>query len=53
MRIIEVTGGWGTFHNKELHNFYSPPNTTRMLEARRMRCTWHVVWKENLKERTH
>jgi hypothetical protein len=43
MRIIEVTGGWETFRNKELHNFYSPPNNIRMLEARRMSCTWHVT----------
>jgi hypothetical protein len=32
----EVTGGWRKLHNKELHNFYSPPNIIKMVRSRRI-----------------
>jgi hypothetical protein len=33
----EVTVGWRKLHNEELRNFYSSPNTIRMIKSRRMR----------------
>jgi hypothetical protein len=39
----EVTGGWRTFHNEELHNLYSLPSIIRMIRSKRMRCTRHVA----------
>jgi hypothetical protein len=32
----EVTGGWRTLHNEELHNLYSSPSTVRMNKSRGM-----------------
>jgi hypothetical protein len=37
----EVTGGWGKFHNKELHNLYSS-DINRMIKSRGMRWAGHV-----------
>jgi hypothetical protein len=28
----EVTGGWRKLHNEELHNLYSLPSITRMIQ---------------------
>jgi hypothetical protein len=28
----EVTGGWRTLHNEELHNLYSSPSIIRMIK---------------------
>jgi hypothetical protein len=39
----EVTGGWRTLHNEELHNLYSLPSTIRMIKSRRMRWAGHVA----------
>jgi hypothetical protein len=39
----EVTGGWGTLHNEELHNLYSPPSIIRMIKLRSMRWAGHVA----------
>jgi hypothetical protein len=38
----EVTGGLRKLHNVELHNLYSSPSLTRMINSRRMR------WAENV-----
>jgi hypothetical protein len=32
----EVTGEWRKLHNGELHNYYSSPDITRQIKARRM-----------------
>jgi hypothetical protein len=38
----ELTGGWRKIHNKELHNFYSSPNSVRTNKSRRMRWEKYV-----------
>jgi hypothetical protein len=59
-----VTGDWRKLHNEELHNFYSSPNTIRMIKSRRMRWAGHVArkgekrnalgyWWGSQKERDH
>jgi hypothetical protein len=30
-------------HNKQLHNFYSPPDIIRVIKAKSMRWTGHVA----------
>jgi hypothetical protein len=32
----EVTGGWRKLHNEEVHDLYSSPNVSRMVQLRRM-----------------
>jgi hypothetical protein len=32
----EVTGGWRTLHNEELHNSYSSPNTNKVIKLMSM-----------------
>jgi hypothetical protein len=39
----EVTGEWRKFHNGELLNLYSFPNTIRRIKLRRMRWAGHVA----------
>jgi hypothetical protein len=39
----EVTGGWRKLHNEELHGLYSSSSIIRVIKARRMRWTGHVV----------
>jgi hypothetical protein len=39
----EVTGKWRKFHNEELHNLYSSPDTIRQVKSRRMRWAGHVA----------
>jgi hypothetical protein len=39
----EVTGGWRTLHNEELHNLYSSPSIIRIIKSRRMRWAGHVA----------
>jgi hypothetical protein len=39
----EVTDGWRKLHNEELHNLYSLPRITRMINSRRMRWAEHVA----------
>jgi hypothetical protein len=39
----EIEGGCRKLHKRELHNFYSSPNTIRMIKSRRMRWAWHVA----------
>jgi hypothetical protein len=39
----EVTGGWKTLHNEELHNLYSSPSIIRMMKSRRMKWTGHLA----------
>jgi hypothetical protein len=41
----EVTHGWRTLNNKELHNLYSSPNTIRMIKSRKIRWLGHVARK--------
>jgi hypothetical protein len=38
----EVTGGWRTLHNEELHNMYASPNIVKVMKSRRMR------WERNV-----
>jgi hypothetical protein len=42
-RRDDVMGDWRKLHSEELHNFYSSPNITRMLNSRRMRWEGHVA----------
>jgi hypothetical protein len=30
----EVTGGWKTLHNEELHNLYFSPNIIKMIKSK-------------------
>jgi hypothetical protein len=39
----EVTGGWRTLHNEELHNLYSSPSIIRMIKSRRISWAGHVA----------
>jgi hypothetical protein len=39
----EVTGGWRTLRNEELHNLYSSPSIIRMTNRRRLRWAGHVA----------
>jgi hypothetical protein len=39
----EVTEAWRKLHNKELHNLYSSPNTTRKIKSSRMRWAGHMA----------
>jgi hypothetical protein len=39
----EVTGGWRTLHNEELHNLYFSPSIIRMIKSKRMRRAGHVA----------
>jgi len=39
----EVTGEYRKLHNEELRNFYSVPNTVRVVKSRRMRWAGLVV----------
>jgi hypothetical protein len=34
---------WRKFYNEELHNFYSLPDTIRIIESRRMRWAGYVA----------
>jgi hypothetical protein len=38
----EMTRGWRTLHNVELHNLYSSPSIIRTIKSRRMRWAGHV-----------
>jgi hypothetical protein len=38
-----VAEGWRILHNEELHNLYSSPNITTVIESRRVRWTEHVA----------
>jgi len=42
-RRDEVTGEWRRLHNEVLNDFYSSPNTVRVIKLRRMRWAGHVV----------
>jgi hypothetical protein len=46
----EVLRGWRKLHNEELHNFYSSPSISRMINSRNMRWAWHVarMWKSGM-----
>jgi hypothetical protein len=39
----EVTGEWRKFHNEELNDLYSLPNSVRVVKSRRMRGAGHVA----------
>jgi hypothetical protein len=39
----EVTGGWKSLHNRELHNLYSSPSIIGMIKSRRMRWERYVA----------
>jgi hypothetical protein len=39
----EVTGGWRTLQNEELHNLYSSSSIIRMTKSRRMKRAGHVA----------
>jgi len=62
-RKDKVTGEW-RLHNEELNDWYSSPNTVRVIKSRRMRWAGHVVrmgeekgctgsWWENRMEGDH
>jgi hypothetical protein len=34
---VEMTGGWGTVHNEDLHNLYSLSGLTGMIKTRKSR----------------
>jgi hypothetical protein len=38
----EVTGGWRTLYNEELHNLYSSSNIIGMIKSRR------IIWAGNV-----
>ena len=42
-RRDEVTGECRRFHNEELNDLYSSPNTVRVIKSRRMRWAGHVA----------
>jgi hypothetical protein len=42
-RRDELIGGCRKLYKEELHNFYSSPNTIRMIKSRKMRWTKHVA----------
>ena len=42
-RRDEVTVEWRRLHNEELNDFYSSPNTVRVIKSRRMRWAGHVA----------
>jgi hypothetical protein len=35
-RRDEVTGGWRTLYNEELHNLYTSSNIIRMMKSKKM-----------------
>jgi hypothetical protein len=39
----EVTGGWRTLHNEELHNLFGTSHTFRVIKSRKMICAGHVA----------
>ena len=39
----EVTGEWRRLHNEELNEFYSSPNSVRVIKSRRMSWAGHVA----------
>jgi hypothetical protein len=39
----EIVGCWGKLNNKDLHNFYSSRNITRMVKSRRVRWAGHIA----------
>jgi hypothetical protein len=60
----EVTGEWRKLHNEELNDWYSFPNTVRVVKSRRMRWAgmWHIrerrqmctgCWWGSQRERGH
>lgn len=40
---MEFTKGWRKLHNKELHDFYSSPNISRIFNLGRMRWVEHMA----------
>jgi hypothetical protein len=38
----EVTGGWRTLHNEELHNLYPSPRIIGMMKSSSIRWAWHT-----------
>jgi len=64
LRRDEVTGEWRRWHNVELNDLYTSPNTVRVIKSRRMGWAGHVVrmgvergcigsWWENRREVDH
>jgi hypothetical protein len=60
----EVTGEWRKLHNEELHDLCSSPSIIRIIKARRMIWTGHLVrmggretcvgfWWESQRKRGH
>jgi hypothetical protein len=41
-KMEEKTGGWRTLQNEELHNLYSQPNITEMINSRK------IIWAEHV-----
>jgi hypothetical protein len=39
----EVTGKWGKWHNKELHDLYYSPSIIRIIKLRKVRWVGHVA----------
>jgi hypothetical protein len=40
---IDVEGDCRKLHSEGLHDLYSSPNVTRVINSRRMRCAGHVA----------
>jgi hypothetical protein len=38
----EMVAGWKKLYNEDLHNWYSSPNTIRMVKLTRMRLAGHI-----------
>jgi len=45
----EVKGGWRRQYNEELHNLYTSPNITGVIELRRVGCARHVARMEGMR----
>jgi hypothetical protein len=43
-----VAGGWRRLHNEELHDFYTTPNTIRVIKSRKMRLAGYVACMEEM-----
>jgi hypothetical protein len=45
----EVAGGWRRLHNEELHNWYTTPNTIRVIRSRRVRWARQVAHTDEMR----
>jgi hypothetical protein len=45
----EVVAGWRRLHNEELHNLYTSPHITRLINSRIMKWAGHVARTRSIK----